>query len=150
MSVDINSKKQKYMLKKVSSQTRQVYQVQEAVHKVNRVRQEIEHNNPAKDFFLYLITFLSLAFIALGEISILFELINKFGPDQIEKTFSMFSQSSVSFGIASLIIAGPIFFILSRIIDQRINIKKIPIESKVRKWLTYIVLFLRRSQSLWI
>jgi len=106
------------------------------------IKKTLHHNNPAKDFFLYLVTFFSLAFVAFGEGSILFQLINKFISDQIERTISPFDQGGVKFGIAALIIAGPIFFFVSKIIVKRISEKKTPLESSVRKWLTYIVLFL--------
>jgi hypothetical protein len=99
------------------------------------------HNNPAKDFFLHLLEFFSLAFVVFGEGAILFQFINKFVSDQIERTISPFDQGGVKFGIAALIIAGPMFFFVSKIIFQRIREKKTPLDSSVRKWLTYIVLF---------
>lgn len=135
------------MLKKVSPRTRQAQETRQ-VHQVHKVHHVEMHDNPAKNFFLYLTAFLSLAFIAIGEGSILFEFINKFVPDNIEKTFSMFDQGAIRFGIAAIIIAGPIFFFLFRVIDQRINIKKIPIESKVRKWVTYVVLFFAAATAI--
>lgn len=105
-------------------------------------KKTLQHNNPAKDFFLYLTLFFSLAFVAFGEGSILFQLVNKFINDPIEKVTSPFHQGAVKFGIASLIIAGPIFFVVSRIIFRRVLEKKTPLNSSVRKWLTYIVIFL--------
>lgn len=99
------------------------------------------HNNPAKDFFLYLVLFLSLAFIAFGEGAIFFQLINKFAADPLEATLSFFDQGPVKFGIAAILIAGPIFFFLSRVVNDRLKNKKTPPESSVRKWLTYILLF---------
>jgi hypothetical protein len=99
-------------------------------------------DSSAQDFFLYLVVFLSLAFMAFGEGSILFGFINKFVTDrELTALYPTFNQGSVKFGIAALIIAGPIFFIISRIIVGRISQQKIALESSVRKWLTYIVLF---------
>lgn len=97
--------------------------------------------NSAQDFFLYLVTFLSLAFVSFGEGSILFGFIDKFVTDMEGGAYPAFNQEVVKFGIAALIIAGPIYFIISRIITKRINEERISLESVVRKWLTYIVLF---------
>lgn len=96
----------------------------------------------AQDFFLYLVTFLSLGFVAFGEGSILFGFIDKFVTDvEPSQSFPAFNQMAVKFGIAALLIAGPIFLLVSRVITKRINDQKISLESVVRKWLTYVVLF---------
>ncbi len=98
-------------------------------------------NSNAQDFFLYLVTFLSLAFVSFGEGSILFGFVNKFVTDLELRTYPAFDQGSVKFGIAALFIAGPIFLVFSQIIVKKINDQKILLESVIRKWLTYIVLF---------
>lgn len=100
-----------------------------------------QQQSGAQDFFLYLVTFLSLGFVAFGEGNILYGFINKFVTDKGSNVFPIFDQGMVKFGIAALLIAGPIFFMISRIITKRISEQKIMLESKVRKWLTYIVLF---------
>ncbi|HBI33530.1 MAG TPA: hypothetical protein DEA43_04650 [Candidatus Moranbacteria bacterium] len=100
-----------------------------------------QNQGNAQDFFLYLVVFFSLAFVAFGEGSILFGFIDKFVTDAESRMFPAFNQGMVKFGIAALIIAGPIFFAISRIITKRISQQKILLESKVRKWLTYLVLF---------
>lgn len=99
---------------------------------------ENQKNSNAQDFFLYLLTFLSLSFLAFGSGSILFQAVGKFLPDQIASTFD---QGSVRFGIAAILIAGPIFFLISKFINKRIVSGITSLEAGVRKWLTYIVLF---------
>ncbi|MEI7890586.1 MAG: DUF5671 domain-containing protein [bacterium] len=101
----------------------------------------VKQDSSAQDFFLYLVTFLSLAFVSIGEGSILFGFVDKFVTDTEGLLYQSFSQESVKFGIAALFIAGPIFLFVSRIIVARINAGRISLESKIRKWLTYIVLF---------
>ncbi|NTV41647.1 MAG: hypothetical protein HGA61_05265, partial [Candidatus Moranbacteria bacterium] len=64
---------------------------------------EIKKNSNAQDFFLYLLVFLSLSFLAFGSGSILFQAVGKFFPDQIAGTFD---QGGVRFGIAAMLIAG--------------------------------------------
>ncbi|MDD5396468.1 MAG: DUF5671 domain-containing protein [Candidatus Moranbacteria bacterium] len=100
------------------------------------------NNGGAQDFFLYLVTFLSLTFVSFGEGSILFGFVDKFVTDrESASAYASFNQGGVKFGIAALIIAAPIFFVVSSIITKRINNQQILLESVVRKWLTYIVLF---------
>jgi hypothetical protein len=99
---------------------------------------ENQKNNNAQDFFLYLLTFLALTFLALGAGSVLFQAVNKFLPDEISNNFD---QGGVRFGIAAILIAGPLFLLISRFINQRIVSGVTSLEAGVRKWLTYIVLF---------
>ncbi len=93
-------------------------------------------------FFLYLTTFISLAYIAFGVGNILFEFVNKIFPDLVNFDYaSTFNQGTVKFAISSLFVAGPIFFILSWKINQFIFEKRMFLESQTRKWLTHVVLF---------
>lgn len=93
-------------------------------------------------FFLYLTTFISLAYVAFGVGNILFEFVNKMFPDLVNFDYaSTFNQGTVKFAISSLFVAGPIFFILSGKINQFISEKRMFLESQTRKWLTHVVLF---------
>jgi type II secretory pathway pseudopilin PulG len=102
----------------------------------------------AQDFFLYLLVFLSLTFVAFGEGNILFQFINKFIPGPDNAYSNIFNQGSVKFGIAALFIAAPLFFIISKIINRRIVSGTIFMDSGVRRWLTYIVLFFAAATAL--
>ncbi len=99
---------------------------------------ETQKNSNAQDFFLFLLMFLALGFLAFGSGSILFQAVGKYLPDQIANTFD---QGGVRFGVAAILIAGPIFFWISKTINNRIASTVTSLESGVRKWLTYIVLF---------
>lgn len=101
-----------------------------------------EKSNPALHFFLHLLMFFSLAFVAFGVGAIVFQYINKFFPESLRFAFQgSFDQGGVKFGIASLFVAGPIFFFTAKLINDYIFQGKIQEDSKVRRWLTYIVLF---------
>lgn len=96
----------------------------------------------SSQFFLYLVTFISLAYVAFGVGNILFEFVNKTFPDLISFNYqATFNQGTVKFAIASLFVAAPIYFILMRKISQYVANGRIALESQTRKWLTYIVLF---------
>lgn len=102
-----------------------------------------ETSNPALHFFLYLLLFFSLGFVAFGSGAILFQHINRLFPESLLYVFQgSFNQGAVKFGIASLFVAGPIFFLSSRLVSRYLFEGKISEDSAVRRWLTYIVLFL--------
>lgn len=99
-------------------------------------------NNAALHFFLYLVSFLSLTFLVFGFGGIMFQFINKFFPDPLMVAYQgLYSQDVVKFGIASIFVAGPVFFLITDYIVKQLRKGEISEESKVRKWLTYIVLF---------
>jgi hypothetical protein len=105
----------------------------------NMQNPQVSQESGSRNFFLYLVVYFSLSFLSFGSGSILFQAINKFLPDSVSGTFD---QGPIRFGIASLFIAGPIFFLVSRLIVKKINSGEIALQSVIRKWLTYIVLFL--------
>lgn len=101
-----------------------------------------EGTSHAFHFFLYLVSFLSLLFTAIGAGTILFQIINKNIADELGRYYNFFSDEVIRFGLSALIIAAPIYFILSFLIAKYLRQSKINENSKVRKWLTYIILFL--------
>lgn len=104
-----------------------------------------ENSQPAWHFFLYLTAFMSLGFLASGIGSILFQIINATIPNPFEPSSiytEMSIQGVIKYGIASVLIAGPLYFALAHFINSLLRRGAIPTDSSVRKWLTYIVLFI--------
>lgn len=99
--------------------------------------------NTAKQAFFYLTSFFALGFVAVAVGNICFQLINHFFPDP-ETSYSawVFSQSAIKFSIASLVVAAPIFFFTTRVINHSLSKKDLDADSGVRRWLTYIVMFI--------
>lgn len=98
---------------------------------------------PPLQFFLYVVTFVALFFVAMGTGSILFQFVNKAFPDAVSAAVEgIYSQEAVKFGIAAIFVALPIFLLLMRIILTQLRNGKIQTESRVRKWVTYIILFI--------
>ena len=116
---------------------------------------EDESRNPAFHFFLYIIVFVSLTFIATGLVAILYQIIEKFfvagtqfivqnSNYQIDppvRSYSLFDQNTVKFGLASIVIATPVFLFVSFLIHKFLFEGKIKKDSRVRKWTTYVALF---------
>jgi hypothetical protein len=96
----------------------------------------------ARDAFLYLLAFSTLAIwtIALG--SLAFKLIDRWIPDPIAPQTYYNYRYDVSYQTASIIVAFPIFLLVMRFILREVESTPERLQSGVRKWLTYIALLL--------
>ena len=102
-----------------------------------------ERKNPALHFFLYLVWFLSLGFVASGVGAILFQIINKYFSDTLSGAYgALVSQGVAVYGVASLVVAAPVYFIVGHLVHAYLRSGAIDEMSRVRKWITYIILFI--------
>ncbi len=96
--------------------------------------------NHAKFAFYYLLALVALCFVALSTGQIFFQIINKFLPDLYGHYGTDFSQDVLKFAISAIIIATPIFFIVSRLIYKNLNDGKLAKDAGIRRWLSYFIL----------
>lgn len=98
----------------------------------------------AKEAFQYLVLFATLYFSAYHLGSLLFDLINHAFPDPAAQSRSVFGDS-MRFSVAALVIAFPVFAWMSHRLG--IDVARHPIKrlSPVRRWLTYLTLFVAAS-----
>ena len=96
----------------------------------------------AREAFLYLVMFSTLYFAAFNLGSLLFDIINRAFPDPASHDYyrDMF-WDSIRWSISSLIIAFPVFLFISRFIGREVAANPVKRLSPVRRWLTYITLF---------
>ncbi len=99
----------------------------------------------AREAFMYLVLFLTLYITAFSVGTILFQMINLWLPDAAQMSYgyvSDYSTSLIRSATAAIIITFPIFLFVARILLN--NIKRDPSKrsSLVRKWLTYITLYI--------
>ena len=94
----------------------------------------------AREAFIYLVLFLCLYISAFSFGSLLFHFINRWIPDAI-RSYESGDLSAVRMSVASLIVAFPVYLWLSSIAAAAIRRDPERKGSKVRKWLTYITLF---------
>lgn len=96
----------------------------------------------AREAFLYLLMFLTLYWSAFSFGQLLYQFINRAFADPLQMYYGDTSSSIIRMDTASLIIAFPVFLWISWILTQ--GIKKDPDKaaSKIRKWLTYLTLFI--------
>lgn len=95
----------------------------------------------AREAFLYLVLFATLYFAAWNLGSLLFDLINRAWPDPAMQRGYDYLGRSMRWSTAAVIIAFPVFAFVSRHIAGEIARQPIKRLSPVRRWLTYLTLF---------
>lgn len=97
----------------------------------------------AREAFLYLVLFATLYFAAWNLGSLLFDLINHVWPDPAVPEYAIVRLGSeIRWSTAALIIAFPVFVFMSRLITREVAKHPIKRLSPVRRWLTYLTLFI--------
>ena len=102
----------------------------------------IHKPNLAKYTFLYLLSLVTLIMTAMAVGNVLFELINKFIADPLANYGDIYNPSSIKFGIATLIIASPIYFYSTWLILKNLTTGKLDVEATPRRWLTYLIILI--------
>jgi hypothetical protein len=100
----------------------------------------------ANEAFLYLVLFSTLYVSAYNLDRLIFSFIERAFPDPAEPAaFVEYTQYAIRWAVASLIVAFPVFLYVSRLVGQAIRREPIKRASRVRKWLTYLTLFIAAS-----
>lgn len=95
----------------------------------------------AREAFLYLVLFATLYFCAYNLGSLLFDLINLAFPDPAMQDQSVHLGRSMRWSTAAVIIAFPVFVLVARRLSGEIARQPVKRLSAVRRWLTYLTLF---------
>lgn len=96
----------------------------------------------ARDAFLYLVLFTTLYLSAFHFGSLLFDLINWWLPDPADARYAVMQLGrSMRWSVATLIIAFPVFAWLAGRLSRDVERQPIKRLSPVRRWLTYLTLF---------
>ena len=96
----------------------------------------------AREAFLYLVLFATLYMTAYHLGSLLFDLINRVWPDPAVADPGRQVGQSMRWSIASVIIAFPVFVYIARTLGKELARNPVKRLSAVRRWLTYLTLFL--------
>jgi hypothetical protein len=96
----------------------------------------------AREAFLYLVMFSTLYLSAYHLGSLLFSFIDKALPDPASSVDRMAFMDNIRWAISSLVIAFPIFLFVSNYVGKQISQNPIKRLSPVRRWLTYLTLFI--------
>lgn len=94
-----------------------------------------------KDFFMYLGTLITLYFSVWGLVDLSFTVINRYFPDALEIYGSGIYSGEIRFALAVLIIIFPTYLLLSWLISRDIEMQPAKKLLGIRRWLTFIHLF---------
>lgn len=94
----------------------------------------------AREAFMYLVMFLTLYISAVSFGTLLFQFINKWYPDPL--LYMSPNISAIREAASSLIISYPVFVFVAWRLERAIRRDPEKRTSKVRKWLTYVTLFI--------
>ncbi len=100
---------------------------------------EIKRNMP-RDVFLHLLAIVTLYWSAVSFITLLWQTINHFMPDFLNYYPGSITEP-LRFAVASLIIVFPVFILTSWYLNKIYRREYAARESKIRKWLLYLTLF---------
>jgi hypothetical protein len=98
----------------------------------------------ARDAFFHLLMFVSFFTTAISSITLLFSYINRWLPDAAfqDYYYNGNDNSGIRWGMASLIVAFPLFVWISRILHREMEQHVEKSASAIRRWLTYLTLFI--------
>ena len=100
----------------------------------------------AREAFLYLVLFATLYVAAWNVGSLLFDLINRAWPDPADAPYAVSRlDHSIRWATASVIIAFPVFLFVARYLGRELARQPVKRLSAVRRWLTYLTLFVAAS-----
>lgn len=99
----------------------------------------------AREAFLYLVLFTTLYISAFHLGSLLFDFIDRAFPDPAARGYLAWADIRLRWSVASLVIAFPVFLYMSYYISRSVARAPVRRASPVRKWLTYLTLFVASS-----
>jgi heme A synthase len=98
----------------------------------------------ARDAFQYLVLFATLYASAYYLGSLIFDFINRAFPDPSRNLaeYSEYARQQIRWAVSALIVAFPVFLYTSWLTGRAIRKDPVKRASKVRRWLTYLTLFI--------
>ncbi len=97
----------------------------------------------AREAFLYLLQFTTLYLTAFNVGRLLYDFINRLFPDRaVDAAYVMYPFHEMRWEVSILIIAFPVFLFISRYIGADVARNPAKRLSPVRRWLTYLTLFI--------
>jgi hypothetical protein len=99
----------------------------------------------ARDAFIYLVLFSTLYLSAYNLGALVFRFIEMAFPDTAGGIDPPYVRQAIRWSLASLLVAFPVFLYVSRVATRGIRQHPARRTSKVRRWLTYLTLFVSTS-----
>ncbi len=103
---------------------------------------QIKRNIP-RDLFLHLLAVVTLYWSAISFVTLVWQFINRAFPDVLNNMYAGdYRFSLIRFSVSALIIVFPVFILVSRYLNKIYVKEAVVRESKIRKWLIYLTLFI--------
>jgi len=106
---------------------------------IRKGNNNMNNKHDAKYVFYYLLSLAALIFTAFSVGMVIFSIINKTIPDALNNYYGDV-DGSLKFAISALLIASPIFYFISSLINKGLRHGELDKESGIRRWLTYFIL----------
>ena len=104
-------------------------------------KNNMENKHSAKYAFYYLLSLVALIFTAFSVGMVAFNIIDKTIVDAL-MNYRSIGDGSLKFAISALLIAAPIFYVVSGLIAKGLKSGELDKESPLRRWLTYFILLI--------
>lgn len=99
--------------------------------------------NLPRDVFLHIFSMVALYWVAVSFITLCWQYINYFFPDVLSLRYNYQSYVwPIRFAVASLVITFPLFLLASWFLNKIYRRETVVRESRIRKWLIYLTLFI--------
>jgi len=102
---------------------------------------EVKRNIP-RDLFLHLLAIVTLYWSAVSFVTLIWQFVNNFFPDVLDYYQTSYSLGLIRFSVSALIIVFPVFILVSWYLNKIYRRESAVRESKIRKWLIYLTLFI--------
>lgn len=102
-----------------------------------------EHKSTARDFFLHLLSIVTLYMSATAFITLMFQYVNHFFPDALNPNYYYYDVSNgpLRFAIATLVVVFPVYIWSAWYLQKNYSKQPELKAAGVRKWLVYLTLF---------
>ena len=105
--------------------------------------QNMPKRNIPRDLFLHLLAIVTLYWSAVSFVTLIWQFINKVFPDVLADYYqNNGSLELIRFSVSAIIIVFPVFIVVSRYLNKIYAREAAVRESKIRKWLLYLTLFI--------
>lgn len=99
--------------------------------------------NIPRDLFLHLLAIVTLYWSAISFVTLVWQFINNFFPDILADQYvGLYRAELIRFSVSALIIVFPVFILVSWYLNKIYRRESQVRESKIRKWLIYLTLFI--------
>lgn len=98
-----------------------------------------------RDAFLYIVVLGTMVLCAYQFGALLFAIIDRLVPDPMDQRAFTYWQNTMRWSISTLIVAFPVFVVTSRLVERAARLDPTKRASRIRRRLTYIVLFVASS-----